>query len=71
MPPVADGLYPSKARKPSWMWDMVISAISQQADISFMEKEPEKESITITRWNTFDNDPETLQCSVPLPVHRR
>ncbi|WP_340147867.1 hypothetical protein [Desulfosarcina cetonica] len=45
--------------------DMVISAISQQADIGFIEKEPEKEAITITRWNTFDNDPETLQCSVP------
>ena len=45
--------------------DMVISAISQQPDIGFMEKEPGKEEITITRWNTFDNDPETLQCSVP------
>ena len=45
--------------------DMVISAISQQPDIGFMETEPEKEDITITRWNTFDNDPETLQCSVP------
>ena len=45
--------------------DMVISAISQQPDVSFMETEPEKEEIAITRWNTFDNDPETLQCSVP------
>jgi len=45
--------------------DMVISAISQQPDISFMEKETDKENITITRWNTFDNDPETLQCSAP------
>ena len=45
--------------------DMVISAISQQPDIGFMEKETDKENITITRWNTFDNDPETLQCSVP------
>jgi hypothetical protein len=45
--------------------DMVISAISQQPDISFMEKETDKENITITRWNTFDNDPETLQCSMP------
>ena len=45
--------------------DMVISAISQQPDISFMEGEPDKENITITRWNTFDNDPETLQCSAP------
>ena len=45
--------------------DMVISAISQQPDVSFMEKEADKENIAITRWNTFDNDPETLQCSVP------
>ena len=45
--------------------DMVISAISQQANLSFMEKEPDKKNITITRWNTFDNDPELLQCSVP------
>jgi len=45
--------------------DMLISAISQQPDLSFMEKEQEKDSITITRWSTFDNDPETLQCTVP------
>jgi len=45
--------------------DMVISAISQQPEISFMEKEADRENIAITRWNTFDNDPETLQCSVP------
>jgi hypothetical protein len=45
--------------------DMVISAISQQPEISFMEKEADKENIAITRWNTFENDPETLQCSVP------
>jgi formate dehydrogenase beta subunit len=45
--------------------DMVISAISQQPDIRFMEDEPDRENISITRWNTFDNDPETLQCSVP------
>jgi formate dehydrogenase beta subunit len=45
--------------------DMVISAISQQPDIRFMEGEPDRENISITRWNTFDNDPETLQCSVP------
>jgi formate dehydrogenase (NADP+) beta subunit len=45
--------------------DMLISAISQQPDLTFLEKEQEKEKITITRWNTFDNDPETLQCSLP------
>ncbi len=45
--------------------DMVISAISQQPDVGFMADEQDKENIAITRWNTFDNDPETLQCSVP------
>ncbi|MGD9248889.1 MAG: FAD-dependent oxidoreductase [Desulfobacteraceae bacterium] len=45
--------------------DMLISAISQQPDISFLEKEKEKDNIAITRWSTFDNDEETLQCSLP------
>lgn len=45
--------------------DMVISAISQQPDIAFLAQETDKERITITRWNTFDHNPETLQCSVP------
>jgi formate dehydrogenase (NADP+) beta subunit len=45
--------------------DMVISAISQQPDIAFLAKETDKDRIAITRWNTFDHNPETLQCSVP------
>jgi NADPH-dependent glutamate synthase beta subunit-like oxidoreductase len=45
--------------------DMLISAISQQPDLGFLEKEPAKESIAVTRWSTFDNDEETLQCSLP------
>ncbi len=45
--------------------DMLISAISQQPDIKFLEKEQEKDNIAITRWSTFDNDEETLQCSLP------
>ena len=45
--------------------DMLISAISQQPDIRFLEKEQEQENIAITRWSTFDNDEETLQCSLP------
>ena len=45
--------------------EMLISAISQRPDLDFLEKEAEKEAITTTRWNTFDNDPETLQCSLP------
>jgi len=45
--------------------DMLISAIGQQPEISFLESEPEKDNLTITRWNTFDNDPELLQTSLP------
>jgi formate dehydrogenase beta subunit len=46
--------------------DMVISAISQQPDLDFLEKEPEKENIAITRWNTFDND--ERPCSAACPT---
>ncbi len=45
--------------------DMLISAISQQPDLGFLEKEPDKDNIAVTRWSTFDNDEETLQCSLP------
>jgi NADPH-dependent glutamate synthase beta subunit-like oxidoreductase len=45
--------------------DMLISAIGQQPELDFLEKEPEKENLTMTRWNTFDNDPELLQTSLP------
>lgn len=45
--------------------DMVISAIGQQPEIGFLEKEAETENLAITRWNTFDNDPELLQTSLP------
>ena len=43
--------------------DMVISAISQRPVLDFVEKE--KERIAVTRWGTFENDEETLQCSLP------
>jgi formate dehydrogenase (NADP+) beta subunit len=45
--------------------DMLITAIGQQPEISFLEKEAEKENLAITRWSTFDNDPELLQTSLP------
>ena len=45
--------------------DMLITAIGQQPELSFLEKEAEKDNLTITRWNTFDNDPEILQTSLP------
>ncbi|MCP3875293.1 MAG: FAD-dependent oxidoreductase, partial [Desulfobacteraceae bacterium] len=47
--------------------DMVISAISQAPDPSFKEKDPHARmnDLELTRWNTIDNDPETLQSSIP------
>jgi NADPH-dependent glutamate synthase beta subunit-like oxidoreductase len=38
--------------------DTIISAISQRPDLSFLSEE---HGFTITRWNTFEVDPETLQ----------
>lgn len=45
--------------------DMLISAIGQQPELGFLDKEAEKDNLKITRWNTFDNDPELLQTSLP------
>jgi formate dehydrogenase beta subunit len=45
--------------------DMLITAIGQQPVLEFLEKESEKEDLAITRWNTFDNDPEVLRTSLP------
>ena len=45
--------------------DMIISAIGQRPDVSFREGAKSLEDLVITRWNTLDNDPITLQCSVP------
>lgn len=45
--------------------DILITAIGQRPDISFVEKENLADKLDITRWKTFDNDPETLQTSIP------
>jgi hypothetical protein len=46
MPADAGARYPSRDQKPVLDIDMVISAISQQPDIStFIEKEPDRENI--------------------------
>jgi NADPH-dependent glutamate synthase beta subunit-like oxidoreductase len=42
--------------------DMMIQAISQRPDISWLAEDSELET---TRWNTFEVDPETNQTSVP------
>ncbi len=47
--------------------DMVISAIGQSPDPSFKEQDPHQRmtQLELTRWNTIDNDPATLQASIP------
>ncbi|GBC61946.1 electron transporter RnfB [Desulfonema ishimotonii] len=45
--------------------DMIISAIGQRPDVSFKEGAEALENLEITRWNTIDNDPITLQSSMP------
>ncbi len=42
--------------------DMVIMAIGQAADVTFMNKE---EKFELTRWGTFKVDPDTLQTNIP------
>ncbi len=45
--------------------DMIISAIGQRPDVSFKLKDKSLEGLEITRWNTIDNEPITLQTSMP------
>ncbi len=46
--------------------DMVITAIGQRPDVSFMEQAGKRlQDLKLTRWNTIDNDPEILQANIP------
>ncbi len=45
--------------------DMIISAIGQRPDVTFKDMIAELKELEITRWNTIDNEPVTLQCSIP------
>jgi NADPH-dependent glutamate synthase beta subunit-like oxidoreductase len=45
--------------------DMVISAIGQGPDVSFINDDEAIKELKITRWSTIDADPETLQSSIP------
>ncbi len=47
--------------------DMVISAIGQSPDASFKKQDPQHrmKELELTRWNTIDNNPATLQASIP------
>jgi len=44
--------------------DMIISAIGQGPDVSFINDDEVIKELKITRWSTIDADPETLQSSI-------
>jgi len=45
--------------------DMLITAIGQGPDVGFVKTDKDLEELKITRWNTIDADPETLQANIP------
>jgi formate dehydrogenase (NADP+) beta subunit len=45
--------------------DMIISAIGQGPDVSFVNDDELIKELKITRWSTIDANPETLQSSIP------
>jgi homotetrameric NADPH-dependent glutamate synthase len=45
--------------------DMIITAIGQGPDVSFIEKDEHVKDIQVTRWSTIDADPEILQSNIP------
>jgi homotetrameric NADPH-dependent glutamate synthase len=45
--------------------DMLITAIGQGPDVSFIEEGQRVDDLNVTRWNTIDADPEILQSSIP------
>ena len=45
--------------------DMLITAIGQGPDVSFKENEKGLKELVVSRWNTIDADPETLQTAIP------
>jgi len=45
--------------------DMLITAIGQGPDVSFLEKEKTIKDLEITRWSTIEANPETLQTNIP------
>jgi NADPH-dependent glutamate synthase beta subunit-like oxidoreductase len=44
---------------------MLITAIGQGPDVSFLATENTIKDLQITRWSTIDADPETLQTNIP------
>ncbi len=45
--------------------DMLVTAIGQGPDVSFISEGNQTAELKTTRWNTIDGDPEILQSSIP------
>jgi NADPH-dependent glutamate synthase beta subunit-like oxidoreductase/NAD-dependent dihydropyrimidine dehydrogenase PreA subunit len=45
--------------------DMLITAIGQGPDVSFIDSDKQTDHLQLTRWNTIDADPEILQSNIP------
>lgn len=45
--------------------DMLITAIGQGPDVSFIDEDSRVDELKVTRWNTIDADPEILQSNIP------
>ncbi|UCH20165.1 MAG: FAD-dependent oxidoreductase [Deltaproteobacteria bacterium] len=45
--------------------DMLITAIGQGPDMSFVKEDSSLEDLSVTRWNTIEADPEILQSNIP------
>jgi NADPH-dependent glutamate synthase beta subunit-like oxidoreductase len=45
--------------------DMLITAIGQGPDVSFVNEDKSLTDLGLTRWNTIDADPEILQSNIP------
>jgi formate dehydrogenase (NADP+) beta subunit len=45
--------------------DMLITAIGQGPDVSFRDENEDLQELELTRWQTFEADPEIMQCSIP------
>ncbi len=56
---------PVKGSETSIDTDMIISAIGQGPDVSFISDDEVIKELNITRWSTIEADPETLQSSIP------
>ena len=45
--------------------DMLVTAIGQGPDVTFIDQDDQIKELKITRWNTIDANPEILQSNIP------